>query len=128
MAGRGGSNNPIPGKLREEFRKLDASTEEEVDALKVDLLQEDERPNSRDGSGLVVDELAEAKIAKFTEVGPLQADRGAESLAPGTDNTSAILRQHHPNAARSEDVAEGNLDEPREESRMERKVDEGTAA
>jgi transcription termination/antitermination protein NusA len=117
-------------KLMREIRKLDASTEEEVDALKVDLFPDDERPNARDGSGLVVDELAEEEIAKFTEVGPLQPDRGVESLVPGRDNTSTILRRHHPNTevARAEDVLEGNLDEPRNETEMERKVDEGTAA
>lgn len=119
-----------PGHLRHELRKLEASTEEEVDALKLDLVQEDERPSARDGSGRVVDEIAEAEVAKFTETGPMQEDRGAESLVPGSDNTSNALRRHHPNTevARAEDVVEGNLDEPRDESRVERKVDEGTAA
>lgn len=118
------------GRLGHEMRKLDASTEEEVDALKLDLFQEDERPSARDGSGRVVDEIAEAEVAKFTETGPLTEDRGAESLAPGSDNTSSVLRRHHPNTevARAEDVVEGNLDEPRDEIRGERKVDEGTAA
>lgn len=128
--GRSSSEREMAGKLRNEFRKLDVSTDEEVDALKVDLFQRDERPNARDGSGLVVDEVAEAEVARFTEVGPLQEDRGAESLTPGRDNTSARLRRHHPNTevARAEDVVEGNLDAPAEESRMDRKVDEGTAA
>lgn len=116
--------------IRQETRKLNASTEEEVDALRVDLFQEDERPNARDGSGRVVDDIAEARIAKFTEAGPHTDGRGAESLEPGRDDTSKILRRHHPNTriARAEDVVEGNLDEPREETRGERKVDEGTAA
>lgn len=116
--------------VRREVRKLNATTDEEVDALRVDLFQEDERPNARDGSGRVVDDLAEAKVAEFTEVGPRADDRGAESLEPGRDDTSRTLRRHHPNTsiARAEDVVEGNLDEPREETRAERKVDEGTAA
>ena len=122
--------NADPRNLRREAEKLDAATEEQVDALRVNLLQDDEHPDARDGSGLVVDEIAEEKVAGFTEVGPLSADRGAESLTPGRDNTSSILRRHHPNTsiARAEDVVEGNLDEPREESRAGRKVDEGTAA
>lgn len=119
-----------PREVLHEVQKLNVSTEEEVDALRLDLLQEDERPTAHDGSGRVVDELAEAKVSKFTEVGPMQPDRGAESLMPGRDNTSTVLRRHHPNTeiARAEDVVEGNLDEPQEESRVERKVDEGTAA
>lgn len=118
------------GKLGHELRKLNATTEEQVDALKVDLFQEDEQPSARDGSGLVVDEIAEAEVARFTEVGPLQEDRGAESLVPGRENTSSILRRHHPNTevARAQDVVEGNLDEPQDEKLMERKVDEGRAA
>lgn len=127
MAGRKSGKQ---GKLGHEIRKLNARTEEEVDALKADLFQADERPSGRDGSGRVVDELAEAKLARFTEVGPLEADRGAESLTPGRDDTSATLRRHYPNTgvARAESAADGNLDETREENRVERKVDEGTAA
>jgi hypothetical protein len=119
-----------PRKIEKEIFKLDASTEEEVDALKVNLLQEDERASARDGSGRVVDEVAEETMARFTEVGPFAGDRGAESVTPGRDDTSRTLRRHHPNTeiARAEDVVEGNLDEPRQESRVDRKVDEGTAA
>jgi len=79
-----------------EARKLAASTEEEVDALRVDLSQADKRPHTRDGSGRVVDELAEAEMAKFTEVGPFEPDRGAESLVPGRDDTSGRLWRHRP--------------------------------
>jgi hypothetical protein len=122
----------IPGDsamMEQEIFKLDASTEEEVDALRVNLLQDDGRPASRDGSGRVVDEVAEESLGRFTEVGPGVGDRGAESVVPGREDTSRVLRRHHPNTeiARAEDVVEGNLDEPREESRGERKVDEGTA-
>lgn len=116
--------------LGEEIHKLDATTDEELDALKVNLRQEDERQNVRDGSGRVVDELAEEEVGKFTEVGPLQDDRGAISVTPGRDDTSETLRQHHPNTAlaRAQDVVEGNLDEPRDDVIVERKRDEGTAA
>lgn len=119
-----------PANLAREFHKLDVSTDEEVDALKLDQRQENERPGARDGSGRVVDEVAEDNVERFTEVGPLQPERGAESLVAGRDNTSARLRRHHPNSevARAEDVVEGNLDEPREEGLSERKRDEGTAA
>lgn len=116
--------------LGSEIHKLDASTDEELDALEVNLRQEDERPNVRDGSGRVVDELAEEKLGKFTETGPFQGDIGSVSVMPGRDNTSETLRRHHPNTelARAEDVVEGNLDEPRDDEIGERKRDEGTAA
>lgn len=116
--------------LGEEIHKLDATTDEELDALEVNLRQENEQPNLRDGSGRVVDELAEEKVGKFTEVGPLQDDRGAVSVMPGRDDTSETLRRHHPDTtlARAQDVVEGNLDEPRDDVFVERKRDEGTAA
>ncbi len=116
--------------LGKEIHKLDATTDEELDALKVNLQQEDERPNARNGSGYVVDELAEEKVGKFTEVGPIQDDRGAVSVTPGRDNTSDTLRRHYvdTDAARAEDAVDGNLDEPRDDATVERKADEGTAA
>lgn len=130
MADRNRSERPRQGKLGHEINKLNASAEEEVRALKVDLLQDPEQARVRDSSGRVVDELAEAEVAKFTEVGPLTGDRGAKSLTPGRDDTGKRLRKHHPKTAvaRAEEVVEGNLDEPEEESLTERKVDEGTAA
>ena len=47
-----------------------------------------------------------------------------------TARVGRVLRRHHPNTgiARAQDVVEGNLDQPRDEEVMERKVDEGTAA
>jgi len=130
MAGRASGERARQGKLGHEIRKLNAGAEEEVDALKVDLFQADERPSARDGSGRVVDELAESNLASLTEVGPLQPDRGAESLTPGRDDTSATLRRHRraTGAACAENVVENSLDEPKEEGRVERKVDKGTAA
>ena len=115
--------------LSKELDELAATTDEELDALRLNLVQEDERPNSRDGSGLVVDEAAEERIARFTEADPNQTNLGAWSVEPGRDDTSEILRRHHPNTsiARSDAVVEGNIDEPMDESVDERKVDEGTA-
>ena len=118
-------------ELREKLGKGEEGTtlKEEVDALEVNLLQADERPNTRDGSGLIVDETAEQRIARFTEADPMQSDLGAESVEPAGDDTSDVLRRHHPNTsiARSDAVVEGNLDEPNDETVTERKADEGTA-
>jgi hypothetical protein len=115
--------------LGEKLNELAATTEEEVDALRVNLFQDDELSSTRDGSGRVVDDTAEERIARFTEADPMQGGIGALSVSPGRDDTSRTLRRHHPNTtiARSDAVVEGNLDEPMDESVGERKVDEGTA-
>jgi transcription termination/antitermination protein NusA len=128
MMRRAGEDDPR--ELQREMEKLDAETEEEVDALRVNLLQDDEYGLPRDGTGKVVDNLAEEKITEFTEVGPLAGERGAVAMTPGRDDTSNILRRHHPNTgiARAENIVEGNMDEPREEITREREVDEGNAA
>jgi hypothetical protein len=127
----GGSDEPVipEGELGQKFDELDASTEEELDALQVNLLQEDERPNARDGSGLIVDDSAEEQIARFTESDPMIGDRGVVSVEPGRDDISNVLRRHHPNTAiaDSDAVVEGNFDEPMDETNEDRKVDEGTA-
>src|SRR5579871_2272498 len=60
---------------------LDPSLDEEIDALKLDLTQEDDLPG-RDGSGRVVDDVAEERLAEFTEVGRDLEDEGAESEVP----------------------------------------------
>ncbi|MGC2616557.1 MAG: hypothetical protein WA354_21165 [Terracidiphilus sp.] len=126
----GGADEPaiVDGELGQKFDELDASTEEELDALEVNLVQEDERPNVRDGSGLIVDDSAEEQLARFTEADPMLSDLGAVSVAPGSDDTSAVLRRHYPNPsiAGSDAVVEGNLDEPMGETILERKIDEGT--
>ena len=116
--------------LSREVDKLDASTDEEIDALRVNLVQDGGESHTTDSSGRVVDDSAEVEVARFTEVGPMQPDQGVASVEPGRDDTSRVLRRHHPNTgvARSQDIVEGNLDEPRDEEVMERKVDEGTAA
>jgi hypothetical protein len=125
----GGADEPgvYEGELAREVDELDASTDEEVDALEVNLLQDD-TADPLNGSGRIIDELAEEQMAGFTEVGPDLEDRGAISVVPGRDETSTLIRKHHPNTAatRAEDGVEDNLDEPREESRTERKVNEGT--
>jgi len=115
--------------LGEKLSALAASTEEEVDALRVNLTQDDYPPSTRDSSGRVVDDTAQERLARFTEADPMQGDIGVVSVEPGRDDTSRILRRHHPNTtiAGSDAVVEGNLDEPMDETIMERKVDEGTA-
>jgi transcription termination/antitermination protein NusA len=116
----GGADEPAiaDGELGQKLEELDASTEEELDALKVNLRQEDERPNTRDGSGLIVDDAAEERIARFTESDPMQSTLGAISVEPGRDDTSAILRKHYQgnSIAPSDAVVEGNLDEPMDET------------
>ncbi len=115
--------------LSEDVAELDAETDEEIDALRVNLYQDDDEIGAtRDGTGRIVDDAAEEELARFTETGPMQPDQGVVSVEPGRDDTSRVLRSHHPNTpARSQDVVEGNLDEPRDEEVMDRKVDEGTA-
>ena len=115
--------------LSEKLSELAASIEEEVDALRVNLTQDDEPSSTRDSSGRIVDDVAEQRLARFTESDPMQGDIGVVAVAPGRDDTSRILRSHHPNTtiAGSAAIVEGNLDEPMDETIMERKVDEGTA-
>lgn len=115
--------------LGEKLSELAATTEEEVDALRINLLQDDYPHSTRDSSGRIVDDTAEERLARFTESDPMQGDIGVVSVEPGRDDTSRILRRHHPNTtiAGSDAIVEGNLDEPMDETIMERKVDEGTA-
>lgn len=132
IAGGADEDDPqlfLDADLRREADKLDASIEEEIDALKLDLEGDGGESHTDDTSGRVVDDVAEEELARFTEVGPMQPDQGVVSVEPGREDTSARLRRHHPNTvARAQDVVEGNLDEPRDEEVGERKVDEGTAA
>ena len=112
-----------------EIDKSNAGLDEEIDALQVNLTQEDDIPDAHDGSGRIVDDTAEERLAEVTETGPMLDEEGAESLTPGRDDTSAVIREHHPNTemARSETVVEGNLDETRDERKEDSKVDEGGA-
>lgn len=128
----GGADDPpiFEGELGRKMDALDATTDEEVDALEVDLFQEDEIPDPTHGSGKIVDDVSEEDLERFTEVGPDAFDRGAISVVPGRENTSRTLRRHHPNTeiARSDAIVEGNLDEPMDETRIDPEVDEGTGA
>jgi len=127
----GGADEPLiaEGELGRKLDELDASTNEELDALQVNLYQEDERPAARDGSGLIVDDAAEERIARFTESDPRESDVGAISVEPGREDTSSVLRRHYSNStiAGSEAVVEGNLDEPMDETRSVPSSDEDTA-
>ena len=108
----------------------EAQSAEQIDALEQDLTQSgEETVNSRDGSGLISDDVAQERLAEVTETGPMLDEEGAESLFPGREDTSATLSEHHPNdeVARSEAVVEGNLDETRDEIKHDVKVDEGGA-
>jgi hypothetical protein len=129
----GGAEQPLAyrGDLARETSKLNAETEEEVDALRVNLAQDDDsRQNTRYGTGIITDDLAREHMAGVTEVGPELDDKGVNAVVPGRDDTSRVLRRKHPNSevARAQDVVEGNLDEPRDEAITERRADEGTAA
>ena len=127
----GGADQPAlyEGRLGRRVEAFDASTEEEVDALKVNLMQDEARDNARDGSGRIVDDVAEEQLAEFTEVGPDLEDVGVLQVSVGNDDTSAVLRRHHPNSeiARADAVVEGNVEDVRSERLDDRHVDEGTA-
>ncbi len=116
IAGGADEDDPrlLDRKLGREFDELQAATEEEIDALLLNLAQ-DGGSRSNDSSGRVVDEAAEGEIARFTEAGPMQDDQGAISVEPGRDDTSRVLRRHQPKAVRGQGVVEANLDEPRDE-------------
>jgi hypothetical protein len=128
-AGAGEQEDMEQDGLGEKLAELAATTEEEVDALRINLVQEDERSSSRDGSGRVIDDAAEGRMARFTESDRMKDDLGAASVEPGRDDTSSVLRSHHLNSsiARSDAIIEGNLDEPMDETITERNVDEGTS-
>lgn len=116
------------GELGQMADELDATTGEEEDALRLNLLQDQVPGNSSNGTGLIADDLSAEKLAELTEVGPAADDKGGVSVAPGRDNTSSILRSRHPNSANAPNVLEGSFDEPRQEIISDRRVDEGTAA
>ena len=129
----GGSDEPATfddPALNREIAKADAVYDEELDALQVNLMQDDNVPDSRDGSGRVIDDTAEERLAEITETGPMLDGEGADVYTPGRDDTSAILAEHHPNTeiARAETIIEGQVDEARDERRVDAKVDEGTGS
>jgi N utilization substance protein A len=74
----------------------EASLDEEIDALEQDLTQEGEQSASADGSGHIVDELAEERLAEVTEVGPALDSEGGESLVPGREDVSERIAEEKP--------------------------------
>jgi transcription termination/antitermination protein NusA len=125
------SSSPSETNIARESEKFDASIDEELDALEVNLTQDaDEFRDSDDGTGLIDDELAEERVEDLTEVGPDLDNKGVVNAAPGRDDTSSTLRRHYANApsGQAEDVTDDNLDEPRDEVLTDRNFDEDTAA
>jgi N utilization substance protein A len=79
------------------------SAEEEEAALRLDNGEESEEiPDNRDGSGLIVDEIAAQRMEKLTESGEDVGEFGVEILVPGRDDTSAALQTHRPHTADGE--------------------------
>jgi hypothetical protein len=108
-------SQPPSDDLQLQFDSLDAGTDEELDALELNLMQDGVPGESRNGSGQIADDVAEEEIAKSTEVGPAAIGRGAESVEPGRQDTSQVLLRHRPvsrDGSESEAVVEGNIDEP----------------
>src|SRR5271167_1756136 len=125
-----------PGEERvvsaEEQARLssEASIDEEIDALTQDLTQEGEESVSREGSGHIVDELAEERLAEVTEVGPDLDTEGGESLVPGRDDVSETIVEEQPHTlihgelVAEDAILEGNTEEIKDEGRPE--VDDET--
>ena len=107
------------GELASKIDELDASSDEEIDALQLDLLQDRNLPEPSRGSGKIVDDLSEEDLSRFTEVGPDASVQGARSVVPGREDTGETLRRHHPNIENvpEDAIVEGNLEEPMDESR-----------
>ena len=109
----------------EEQTKLseEASLDEEIDALEQDLTQDGEQSVSEAGSGRIVDELAEERLAEVTEVGPDLDTEGGESLEPGREDVSERIAEDQPHTLLHSDliaedaVLEGNTEEVKDEGR-----------
>ena len=120
-----------PGEERavsaDEQAKLssDASLDEEIDALEQDLTQDGEQRVSGDGSGEIVDELAEERLAEVTEVGSDLDTEGGISLVPGHEDVSDRIVDDQPHTLGRNDliaedaVVEGNTEEIKDEGRSE---------
>jgi len=88
------------------------ATEEEEAALRLDNEQpQEEIPDNRDGSGLIVDDIAAQRMEKLTESGEDVGEFGVEILTPGRDDTSAALEQHRPHLEDGELSDKVNPDE-----------------
>ncbi len=108
-----------------ELKAEEASLDEEIEALEQDLTQSEEEPESADGTGVIRDDVAEETLAELTEVGPDLDEEGAEAVAPGNEDTSAILAEHETRPEADDDaVGQGNVEEVRDEEREENEVDE----
>ncbi len=109
-----------PVSAEEQARLTEAAqSDEEIDALTLDLTQAGEEGESRDGSGLISDDLAEERLAEITEVGPDLDEQGALSIEPGREDVSERLAQNFPNhdaIPRSTAVNEGNVEEIKDEA------------
>jgi transcription termination/antitermination protein NusA len=83
--------------LDEERAKADAELGEELDALRVDDADgTNEDPDTRDGSGRVVDEIARERMEELTESGREVGEVGVLPQDAGNDDTSARLRRQNP--------------------------------
>jgi transcription termination/antitermination protein NusA len=101
-------------------RKLEeASSDEEIAALEQNLEQAGEESASAEGSGRIRDEIAQERVEELTEEGPALDEEGAESLAPGADDTSELLaeRETQLDVASVDAVVEDNVEEVRDEER-----------
>jgi N utilization substance protein A len=81
--------------------RADAELGEELDALEVDQLDgggpvPDEIPDTRDGSGRVVDEIARERMEELTESGREVGEVGILPQDPGQEDTSPVLERHNP--------------------------------
>jgi transcription termination/antitermination protein NusA len=79
----------------------DAELGEELDALEVDQADgggplPEEIPDTRDGSGRVVDEVARERMEELTESGREVGEVGVLPQDAGQDDTSAKLRRNNP--------------------------------
>lgn len=123
------SESSVYGDGQTELDGDDVATTDRIDRLESIIGGDGEEPlvlkgklrrqfDARDGSGRVDDDVAEEQLAGFTEVGPMADDRGGESVAPGRDDTSAVLRRHRPRSEAVNDsdaILEGNIDPPLDE-------------
>jgi len=123
-----------PGEERtisaEEQTRLseEAALDEELDALQQDLTQEGEQSVSEDGSGRIVDELAEERLAEVTEVGPDLDTEGGESLEPGRQDLSERIVEDRPhNLIHGQLMDEGAILQGNTEEIKDEVGDEGRA-
>jgi len=114
--------NPEGNAEAAALKAEEASLDEEIDALQQDLTQSGEEPSSSDGSGIISDEVAEERLAEVTEVGPDLDREGAQTVAPGTEDTSETLVEHvpHPELALDEAISEGNVEDLRRDEQDEK--------